>query len=200
MELDLDLTKRYTFADYLTWFDDKRRELWDGIIKMMSPAPSLNHQSTSGGLHGEIFIYLKKNRKNKKKCHLFHAPFDVRFPRNGEKNDKKIYTVVQPDIVIICDKNKLDKKGCIGAPDFIAEIISPSTAKIDMEDKYQLYEKEGVKEYWLVFPHEKVIQSFILKDKKYEKNGTYEKGDKISVNIFNNDLKIDLNNIFEDIE
>jgi len=200
MELNLDLTKRYTFADYLTWFDDKRRELWNGFIKIMSPAPSLNHQSSSGGIHGEIYIYLKKNKHKKQNCRLFEAPFDVRFPKNNNKEDEKIYTVVQPDIVIICDKNKLDKKGCIGAPDFIAEIISPSTAKIDMEDKYLLYEKEGVKEYWLVFPHEKIIQSFILKDKTYQKNGTYEKGDKIPVNIFNNDLKIELNDIFEDIE
>ncbi len=197
MELNLDLTKRYTFADYLTWFDDKRRELWNGFIKIMSPAPSTFHQQISRELFGKMYGFFTTNKNN---CQLFHAPFDVRFPKNGEKSDKKIYTVVQPDIVIICDKNKLDKKGCIGAPDFIAEIISPSTAKIDMEDKYQLYEKEGVKEYWLVFPHEKIIQSFILKDKKYQKNGTYEKGDKIPVNIFNNDLKIELNDIFEDIE
>ncbi len=197
MELQLDLTKRYTFADYLTWFDDKRRELWNGFIQIMSPATNLYHQQTAFDIVSNL-IDIKKKSKNK--CKIFFAPFDVRFPKNNNKEDEKIYTVVQPDIVIICDKNKLDKKGCIGAPDFIAEIISPSTAKIDMEDKYQLYEKEGVKEYWLVFPHEKIIQSFILKDKKYQKNGTYEKGDKIPVNIFNNDLKIELNDIFEDIE
>ena len=198
MELQLDLTKRYSFADYITWFDDKRRELWDGFIKMMTPAPSLYHQESSGGIYGEIYLYLKKKNK-KEKCKLFSAPFDVRFPKNGETDNEKIYTVVQPDIVIICDKKKLDKRGCIGAPDFIAEIISSSTAKHDMEDKYKLYEAEGVKEYWLVFPHEQVIQAFILNDKKYIKNGIFEKGDKIPIAIFNNEFKIDLNDIFEEL-
>ena len=196
MELQLDHTKRYTFADYLTWLDDKRRELWDGFIKKMSPAPSTYHQQAAFDIVS-AFSAFRKEKKNK--CKIFFAPFDVRFPKNGDKDDNKIHTVVQPDIVIICDRKKIDKKGCLGAPDFIAEIISPSTAKIDMEDKYRLYEREGVKEYWIVFPHEKVIQSFVLENKKYEKNGTYSKGDKIPVHIFNNELEIDLNDIFEDI-
>ncbi len=199
MELQLDLTKRYTFADYLTWIDDKRRELWDGLIQLMSPAPSSKHQAASGNIHGEIYFYLKKERK-KNECKIFDAPFDVRFPIDEEKDDKKIYTVVQPDIVIICDKNKIDNKGCLGAPDFIVEIISPSTAKNDIDYKYNLYEKEGVKEYWIAFPHEKIIQSFILKDKKYVKNGVFAKDEKIPVHIFNNELKIEINDIFEDFD
>lgn len=195
MELNLDLNKRYSFADYLTWFDDKRRELWDGFIKMMTPAPNLYHQEISSNLLKKMFINFDKHKNN---CKLFHAPFDVRFPKNGEKKDEQIYTVVQPDIVIVCDKNKLDKRGCVGAPDFIIEIISPATAKRDMEDKYYLYEQQGVKEYWIAFPHEQVIQKFVLKEGKYEKNGTYEKGEKISVYVFDNEFQIDLNDIFQD--
>ncbi len=197
MELNLDLNKRYSFADYITWFDNKRRELWDGFIKLMTPAPNLYHQKVSSELFGLFYSHFKKNQK---KCQLFHAPFDVRFPKNGKKADNEIFTVVQPDIVVVCDKSKLDKRGCLGAPDFIAEIVSPKTAKHDMEDKYKLYEENGVNEYWIVFPHEKVVQSFILKEGKYSKVGTFAKGEMAPVSIFNNELEVDLDIVFEDLE
>ena len=197
MDLQIDLNKKYTFADYLQWFDDKRRELFNGFIKMMSPAPTMNHQKISMKLLSKFILFQDKNKNN---CQLFHAPFDVRLPINGEKDDDKIFTVVQPDIVLICDKNKLDKRGCIGPPDFIIEIISPATAKKDMEDKYNLYEQHGVLEYWIAFPHEQVIQKFVLENKKYVKNGTFAKEDEIPVHIFNNKLKIDLKDIFTEIE
>ena len=120
MELNLNLNKRYSFADYLTWLDDKRRELWNGFIKMMTPAPSLYHQQISREIFGAFYSFF---RNNKSKCQLFHAPLDIRFPKEGVLDDDKIYTVVQPDIVIICDRKKLDIKGCLGAPDFIVEIV-----------------------------------------------------------------------------
>jgi Uma2 family endonuclease len=194
MELELDLNKKYSFADYLTWIDDKRRELWNGFIQLMTPAPNLEHQIISINL---LTCFVKKYH-NSLKCKLFHAPFDVRFPQNGEKNDKEIFTVVQPDIVIICDKNKLDKKGCIGAPDFIAEIISPSTARRDMQDKFQLYEKHSVREYWIVFPNEQFINAYFLVNGKYELSGVYTREHKISVKIFEGDLEIDLKDVFEE--
>lgn len=125
MNLHLDLNKRYTFADYITWLDDKRRELINGFVKMMTPAPAMYHQKLSGKLFGSFYIFFQKNKSD---CQLFHAPFDVRLPNKGEKADDKIYTVVQPDIVIICNEEKLDERGCLGTPDFIIEIISPSTA------------------------------------------------------------------------
>jgi len=193
MELQLDLNKRYSFADYLTWFDDKRRELWNGFIKMMTPAPNLEHQEISANLFTDFSIFF---RKNKLKCKLFHAPFDVRLPKKDETDDKNIYTVVQPDIVIICDKTKLDKRGCMGAPDFIAEIISPSTAERDMIDKYKLYEAEGVKEYWIVFPSEQFINAYFLVNGKYELSGIFTREHKIPVKIFGNDFEIDLKNVF----
>ncbi len=195
MELNLDLNKRYTFADYLTWIDDKRRELWGGFIKMMTPSPNLNHQQLSTALFGTFYSFFKKN---KKQCQLFHAPFDVRFPKIDKKVDKEIDTVVQPDIVIVCDKSKLDKYGCIGAPDFIAEIISPSTAKRDMEDKYKLYEQNGVKEYWIVFPREQFINAYYLENDKYVLAGVFTREHSIPVKIFDNKLEIDLKEIFEE--
>ncbi len=195
MELQLDLTKRYNFADYLTWADDKRRELIDGFIKMMTPAPSTSHQSTELNLASEIKYFLKK-----KKCEVFIAPFDVRLLNSGnEKENEKIFTIVQPDICVICDRSKLDEKGCVGSPDMIVEIVSPSNTKHDTEDKFRLYEKHGVREYWIVFPYEKTINVFLLGDAgKYEIIGMYSNDSKVPVNIFNGDLIIDLTDIFEE--
>ena len=115
MELILDLNKRYTYADYLTWADDKVRELVDGFIKMMSPKPRPFHQVISLSIGAELMYLLKKH---KGKCKVY-PEIDVRFPKNGEKEDSKIYTVVSPDISVVCDPSKIDEKGCLGAPDLI---------------------------------------------------------------------------------
>jgi Uma2 family endonuclease len=194
MELQLDLTKKYSFADYLTWMDDKRRELYEGFVKMMTPAPRRVHQEISRELIIAFGNYLKNKR-----CKVFSAPFDVRLPSNGEKEDNQIYTVVQPDICIICDKAKLDDKGCIGAPDMIVEIASGANSKNDVEDKFQIYQKYGVKEYWIVFPHEKTVNVFLLNSTgKYELVGMFAENSKVPVGIFNGDLLIDLEEVFEE--
>jgi len=190
--LNLDLNKKYTFADYITWFDDKRRELINGFINFMSPAPTRHHQDISGDLYTYFNVFLKN-----KKCKVYSAPFDVRLPKNGEKEDNKIYNVVQPDIVVVCDPNKLDEKGCIGAPDLIVEILSKSTRKIDMQDKFFLYQNSGVNEYWIAYPNEKTIHKFVLNKKnKYELKGMFVEDDKISPTIFP-DLKIDITEVFD---
>ncbi|WP_367142649.1 Uma2 family endonuclease [Desulfosporosinus sp.] len=130
-----------------------------------------------------------------KPCEVFYSPFDVRLPLAQEK-DEEIETVVQPDLAIICDRSKLDKRGCKGAPDLIIEIISPATAKKDMQDKFLLYERSGVKEYWLVFPLDCVIDIYALnEDNKYERTGLYHYPDKIKVGIFA-DLYINLGLVF----
>jgi Uma2 family endonuclease len=194
MELQLDMTKRYTYADYLTWFDDKRRELIDGFIKMMSPAPRRVHANVSVNIAGHLLSVL---RKNKGKCKVYYAPFDVRFPKNGETSHDKIYTVVQPDICVICDLSKLDDLGCCGAPDMIVEILSPSTSKRDMNDKFNLYEEHGVKEYWVVHPTDKTVFAFLLQeDGKYDDGVLYENTGKVPVHVFDGYL-IDLNDIFD---
>jgi Uma2 family endonuclease len=191
--LNLDLNKRYTFADYLTWLDDKRRELIDGFVHKMTPAPMRSHQEVSGFIFNTLYNSLKKCG-----CKVYSAPFDVRLPKNGEKAPEKIYNVVQPDISVVCDPKKLDKKGCLGPPDLIVEITSQSTSKRDMKDKYFLYEESGVREYWIAFPEEKAIHKFVLSDAgKYELERMYVEGDIIKPHIFP-DLEMEITKIFED--
>ncbi|MDF1547018.1 MAG: Uma2 family endonuclease [Bacteroidales bacterium] len=190
--LNLDLKKRYTFADYLTWWDDKRRELINGFVSLMTPAPSRIHQRIAVELLRQFSNYLHKQR-----CEVYGAPFDVRFPsKKGEISDDKIYTVVQPDICIICDESKLDDRGCIGAPDLIVEILSSSTVKKDVWEKYKLYEEHGITEYWIVHPKDQTLTVFHLENGKYQHKGMYTRGLKVDVGIFEGKLSIVLDDIF----
>ncbi len=190
--LELDLTKRYSYADYLNWFDDQRRELYNGFIRLMSPAPRKIHQRISSFLHIEIGYFLKK-----KKCQIYHAPFDVRLPIKNRLSDKEIFTVVQPDLCIICNPEKLDDKGCVGAPDLIIEIISKSSAKNDAIEKYKIYEEAGVLEYWIVYPETQLVHVFLLENQKFYLQKIYASDDKIDVHIFKGELIIDLTDVFE---
>ena len=193
MELSLDLSKRYTYAEYLTWLDGQARELIGGFIKKMSPAPRLEHANANANIFWHLGHFI---RKNKGACKVFSAPFDVRFPKKGETADDKIDTVVQPDICVVCDLSKLDYRGCCGAPDMIVEILSPSTTKKDITEKFTLYETSGVKEYWIVYPADKVIHVFLLQENGVYDEGTmYEWEGKVPVHIFN-DHPIDLADIF----
>ena len=192
--LDLDESLRYTYADYLTWLDDKRRELINGFIHLMS-APMRRHARVSVKLvrHIASFIDLKKG-----KCHVYYAPFDVRLPIHGSTDDDKIYDVVQPDICVVCDLSKLDDKGCIGAPELIVEILSPSTLKYDWNYKFNLYETAGVTEYWIVDPKAKTACAFLLQpDGRYDLGTVYDTTQKAPVHILKG-LEIDLNDLFED--
>ena len=158
------LNGKYTYADYLTWDDEERWELIDGIPFNMTPAPDAKHQGVSMALSGILYNYLKK-----KPCKVFAAPFDVRFFDKKEADSTDIITVVQPDIVIICDESKVDKRGCLGAPDIVIEILSPATAYRDETEKLKLYEKYGVKEYWIVNPEAHYIMIYRLDDNGYGK-------------------------------
>jgi Uma2 family endonuclease len=174
------MKKRYTYADYLTWADDKTRELIDGFIKLMSPKPRLIHQEISVSISAALLYLI---RKHKGKCKVYHE-IDVRLPKNGERKDAEIYTVVSPDISVICDLSKIDDKGCLGAPDMVVEIQSFSTASYDLTTKFHLYESAGVQEYWVVYPMEKGIEVFLLQpDGKYDKGTKYESG-AVPVHIF----------------
>ena len=184
----LDLNGTYSYADYLLWKFQERVELFKGRILKMSPAPSRKHQEISSSLHGELFSIFKKQ-----KCKLFSAPFDVRIPRES-KEDKEIFTVVQPDLCIICDPKKLDDRGCIGAPDLVIEILSTGNSKKEMKNKFELYEEAGVKEYWIVDPNQESVLICVLEDEKY----TIKKpiiDDYVTSHIFPN-LKIHTNDIF----
>lgn len=187
----LDLEKSYTYSDYLTWQFDEMVELIRGKIFKMSPAPNLSHQKISSNLHGMIWQYLKG-----KTCQSFHAPFDVRL--SVPPPPENITTVVQPDICVVCDESKLDTQGCNGAPDWIIEILSPATARKDLNEKFDIYENAGVKEYWVVYPTDGSVVPFRLnKEGKYEtvRTAPFSVEDEIQVGVFP-DLVIDLKEVF----
>jgi len=180
---ELASKQRYTVADYIAWNDGRRYELLHGGVHAMSPAPSWQHQVISGNLGFEIKSYLRP----KKMCQIVYAPVDVYLA-----ND----TVVQPDIIVVCDPKKIEKKGCVGAPDLVVEILSPSTSKTDWKDKYALYEEAGVREYWIVNPDDALVHVFRLTDGKFRLDGTYSAEDTVKIGIFE-DITIDLKNVFE---
>jgi len=139
----------FTYKDYLTWPDDERWELIHGVAYNMSPAPNRRHQGLVTYLAGQFSLFFDSHP-----CHTYVSPFDVLFPEDSRADDADdtADTVVQPDLVVICDSAKLTDQGCTGAPDFVLEILSPATAFKDMEDKLQLYERRGVREYWILNP------------------------------------------------
>ncbi len=184
--------ERFTYGDYRNWPQDERWELIDGRPYDMSPAPSRYHQYIQSKLITEF-----NNRISEKKqdCDVYGTPFDVRMPAANEKDDQ-ILTVIQPDISIICDKNKLDDLGCKGAPELIVEIISPSTAKKDMGEKMELYQNQGVLEYWIIYPNEKIVSVFKLsKNKTYQLPISYSTEDTIPVTL-KETIEIILKNVF----
>ena len=149
----------YSYTDYLVWKIKERVELLKGKILEMS-APSPIHQEISGNLQGALFVFLKNS-----KCKLYTAPFDVRFPQKGES---QVYTVVQPDLCVVCDFEKIDSKGCIGAPDLVVEILSPGNSKKEMKSKFALYQEEGVREYWVVDPERELVFVYVAENKKFK--------------------------------
>ena len=188
----LDLSKRYSYADYFRWKFQERVELIKGFIYKMSPAPSPKHQSVSGSLFLQLGAFFKG-----KQCKLFAAPFDVRLPDSKKQNDDEVvYTVIQPDICVICDHEKIDNRGCVGAPDLVIEILSPGNTKKEMGVKFDLYEENGVKEYWMVEPSEKVIYVYVLKNDKFIGLKPFTEDDEISPALFP-DLKFGVKEIFE---
>lgn len=180
----------YSYADYLEWDDSERREIINGVAYNMSPAPNRKHQKVSQALSREIGIYLKG-----KSCEIYSAPFDVRLSLGAEDNNR-IINVVQPDIVVVCDKSKLDDRGCNGVPDLVIEILSPSTAKMDLVYKLDLYEQAGVREYWVVHPTDHTIMVFKLaEDGRYGRYEMYEQSEQLIVGMFP-ELILDLSEIF----
>ena len=161
----LDPNGTYSYSDYLTWKFEGYVELLRGKISKMA-APSRNHQFLALGIAALLHNFLEKSS-----CKVCIAPFDVRL-LDEEKianDNKNIYTVVQPDICVVCNPIKLDSKGCIGSPDLIIEILSHSTKKKDLGDKFDLYEFNGVREYWIISTNDETITVFDLDDEgKYK--------------------------------
>ena len=174
---------RYTFADLLTWDDSAHYELIDGEAYMMAP-PLRVHQEISGELYWQIASFLRG-----KPCKVYAAPFAVR-PFADETED----TVVEPDITVVCDSAKLDRYGCKGAPDMVIEILSPSTRHRDLSMKYRLYQRAGVREYWIVDPDRRAVQTFRLDDGFYDAAEVYTSG-AVPVSLWD-DFSIDLSSVF----
>ncbi len=185
----LDPNKTYSYADYLTWQFDTIVELIKGKLFITSPAPASRHQLIASNLHRDISNHFRKHS-----CQSYFAPFDVRLVK-GRKEDADTFTVVQPDICVICDLSKMDERGYAGAPDLIIEIISPSTAKKDLDYKYKLYEENGVKEYWIVFPDSNAVDQYYLSEGKYERKDVFVNGQTFYSAIFP-ELAINLEEIF----
>ena len=187
-----DLSGTYSYADYMKWTWDEMVELIHGKIYKMS-APGSRHQIVVGNLHGLVWNFLRG-----KKCKVFIAPFDVRLPSSSiKKADVEIATVVQPDLCVVCDLEKIDKRGCLGAPDWVVEVLSQFTSRKDLNEKFSVYEECGVKEYWLIHPQEQTVLIYTANsDGKYQgilKPFTLE--DKLSPTTLPG-LVIDLSEVF----
>ena len=157
----------------------------------MSPAPAPAHQLLSWKIAGELYNNLKN-----KPCKAYPAPFDVRLARKSENEDKKILTVVQPDICIICDPSKVDTRGCTGAPDIVIEILSHGNNQKELRNKYEVYEESGVTEYWIVSPQDKTFLKYTLIEGSYQPSRLYTIGDVITTPILPG-FELNLEIIFE---
>ena len=190
---ELDLNKLYTYADYYKWQFEERVELIKGRIFKMSPAPNTFHQEITGDIFNALKNFLSKNP-----CKVFIAPFDVRLKRRSD-DDKDIISVLQPDVCVVCDKAKIDKKGCIGAPDIVVEVLSPGNSTKELKNKYEVYEEAGVKEYWIVSPQNQTFLVYTLLDGKFQLSPVKTPGDVITSAILPG-FSLDLTELFKDID
>ncbi len=182
--------QKYSYADYLGWPDEERWELIDGVAFDMSPAPFIEHQRIVVLLSKIIATYLEG-----KKCEVFVSPVDVYMPDRKGDLDDMIENVVQPDVIVVCDPEKIERRGIRGAPDLVIEVLSPNTSKRDWNEKFNLYEKTGVKEYWIVDPLGRVIHQYVSKSNRFELIKMHE--DKSTVESPSIEgLKVELSKIF----
>jgi Uma2 family endonuclease len=192
----LDPQGVYTYADYLTWQFEQAVELINGKLQKIE-APNRKHQDISMQLSGRFYTEFKGLL-----CKTYAAPFDVRlFDKKKSLNaNKDVLTVVQPDLCVVCDKEKLDEKGCIGAPDLIIEILSASNSKKEMRTKKELYEENEVKEYWIIDPtHETLLQYSLQENGKYTPPQIFVNDESVQSSVFAT-LILNLSEIFESEE
>ena len=181
----------YTFADALSWGEDSRTELLYGTPMLMAP-PTRAHQKACGALFAQLYQYLQG-----KKCEVYPAPFAVRpFAQAGD-TPEGTDTMVEPDITVVCDLDKLDDLGCKGAPDLVIEVLSPSTERHDRFVKFNLYQRAGVREYWLVNPQGKTVQSFVLEEGRYTAHDFAVAGEQMPVSVLAGCV-LDLSQVFEE--
>ena len=183
--------KPYTFADVLTWDEGEHVEIINGEAFMMA-TPSSRHQEISGELFRQLANFLVG-----KSCKVYPAPFGVRlFEQDGDRPED-VHTIVEPDISVVCDRNKIDSHGCKGAPDLIIEVLSPSTRRHDRLVKLNLYQRAGVREYWLVDPDNGSVQVFTRESGVLKIQEDYGVADIARVNILEGCF-IDLKKVFSE--
>lgn len=183
---------RFTFANVLAWDENERAEIINGEVFLMA-TPSRIHQGIVAELTRQFGNYLEGKR-----CKVYPAPFGVRlFERDGD-SPEDVDTMVEPDISVVCDRNKLDKHGCKGAPDLIVEVLSPSTQRHDRFVKLALYQRAGVREYWIVEPETQTVQ-VMLQDANgvLQLHEVYGFGDIARVNVLDGCF-IDLGKVFSE--
>ena len=179
--------ERYTYQDYVKW--DGRWELINGTPYNMAPAPSFVHQSIVGELYVALRAFFRE-----KGCTVVMAPFDVRLDEQGDYEQAK--HVVQPDISVICDQSQIGSRGCDGPPNLVVEVLSPSTALRDRNEKYMLYEQFGVKEYWIVDPLHRTVEVYGCGEKGYERRNVFGECDALVSFLFA-ELSVPLADIFQ---
>lgn len=183
---------RYTFADCLTWNENDRIELINGEAVLMA-APSSVHQEISMEISRQLANYLEG-----KHCRVYPAPFDVRLFEKENDTPEDVDTVVEPDITVVCDRNKIDAHGCKGAPDLIIEILSPSSLRTDRLIKLRLYQRAGVLEYWIVDPENRTVQVLLMDEKgMLLPHEEYGKNDIAKVNVLSGCF-IELSKVFSE--
>ena len=184
----------YSYADYLTWPMDLVVELIQGrLFKKAAAAPNRIHQRVSLKLSVKLYQFLEG-----KTCQVYEAPFDVRFPKDS-KEDHQIFDVVQPDICVVCDPSILDQRGCIGSPDLIVEILSPGNSKLELKQKFDLYESREVKEYWIIQPEHQTMTIYTWVNGTYLPSRLFTTGDVIESQVVKG-FKLDLEEFFSDIQ
>jgi Uma2 family endonuclease len=184
----LKLESYFTYSQYALWEEPVRYELIDGAAYAMA-TPSWAHQGISMELSWQFRSFLKDKR-----CKVYAAPFDVCLNGLGDRDD----TVVQPDLIIVCDRSKLDGNRLNGAPDMAIEILSPSNTRMDLDVKFEKYRQAGVKEYWIVDPVSRTVRVNILKNGKYIAK-TYSDSDIAPVFVLPG-LEINLHDVFAEAE
>ena len=180
--------RRYSYADLLAWDDDTRYELYDGQPVALA-SPSDVHQKISMELSTQLHIYLRNKR-----CSVYAAPFDVRLFEEHGDSPESVDTVLQPDLLVVCDPNKVDRRGVHGAPDLVIEIMSQATAQYDRLVKFNLYQRAGVREYWIVDPAARMVSVYTLEN-GYYRAAAYGVDAAVRVGILE-DCTIDLSVVF----
>ncbi|REG92010.1 Uma2 family endonuclease [Algoriphagus antarcticus] len=185
---------RYSYADYLTWEIDEMVELIKGkVFRSAAGAPRKKHQEIVLQLGSLLLKFLEK-----KTCKVFIAPFDVRLPVKSNKNED-IFTVVQPDVCVVCDRSKLDEAGCVGAPDLIIEVLSKGNNKKELQNKYEVYEESGIQEYWIIAPYTETLMINKLINGKYISSRLFTRGDIVKSECIAG-FEVNLEDFFEKID